>query len=284
MDQIAVTVGEFPDQFDGKTFRIDGYGEVSLPLAGRVHAAGLTTHELEEEVKKNLGSILKKPDVVINVTEYVSQSYSVLGAVNTPGIHEFSGQKSIFDALSISQGLTESAGTTVKITRQLKWGVVPLAGATVDDAAQVSTATIRLKEISRNGTDNISIMPGDTIFVPKADLVYAVGSVTKPGGFPIGENETLSALQVVSLASGLDKFAAADKARILRSVPGNPTRIEIAVNIKKLMAGKTPDIPLRADDILFIPNSGAKSAASRTIEAIVSTASGVAIYGSRVGF
>jgi polysaccharide export outer membrane protein len=141
---------------------------------------------------------------------------------------------------------------------------------------------VRVKDISLAGPENISIMPGDTIFVPKADLIYVVGSVTKPGGFPIGEKETLSALQVVSLAQGLQKTAAANKAKILRVVPGSQSRTEIAVNIKLLMAGKTSDIPLQADDILFIPNSGAKSAGLRTVDAIVNAASGLAIYGSKL--
>ena len=84
-------------------------------------------------------------------------------------------------------------------------------------------------------------MPGDTCFVPKADVVYAVGSVTKPGGFPIGENETLSALQVVSLAEGIVKTAAGDRAKILRLAPGGGPRSEIPINLKLLMAGKGGD-------------------------------------------
>ncbi len=156
-----------------------------------------------------------------------------------------------------------------------------MPGATVDSAAQVSTATVKVKDIARAGTENIAVMPGDTIFVPRADLIYVVGSVTKPGGFTVGEKGTLSALQVVSLAEGLQKSAAADKAKILRIVPGDPTRVEIPVDIKKLMAGRTTDIPLQADDILFIPNSGAKSAAYRTIDAIVAAATGFAVYGSK---
>jgi polysaccharide biosynthesis/export protein len=280
-DQIALVVGDLQDDFSDKTFRIDGNGDVSLPFAGRLHAGGLTPVALADEIKKRLSPILKKPDVIVNVTEFASQTVSVLGAVNTPGLHQLMGRKTVFEMLSASGGLSDGAGTTVKITRGAKWGLVPLAGATVDRAGQVSTAIVRMQDIARAGIENIAVMPGDTIFVPKADLIYAVGSVTKPGGFPIGEKESLSALQVVSLAEGLQKTAAADKAKILRLVAGNPNRVEIPVNIKQLMAGKTPDIPLRADDILFIPNSGAKSAGYRTIDSIVAAATGFAVYGSR---
>jgi polysaccharide biosynthesis/export protein len=280
-DQITVLVGEFPDQFGDRSFRIDGNGDVSLPLAGRVHAGGLTPKELEDEIKKHLAAVLKSPDVVVNVSDFTSTSVSVLGAVNLPGMHPLVGQKSLFEELAVSQGLTDEAGSTVKITRAEKWGVIPLPNVTMDPGTHVSTAIVRIKDVTRNGPENIALMPGDAIFVPRADLIYVVGSVTKPGGFPIGEKETISALQVVSRAEGLQRTAAPEKAKILRAELGKPSRIEIPVNIKLLMAGKTPDIPLQADDILFIPNSGAKSAAYRTTEAILAAATGVAIYSSR---
>jgi hypothetical protein len=44
------------------------------------------------------------------------------------------------------------------------------------------------------------------------------------------------------------------------------------------MAGKAPDLPLKSDDILFIPNSAARSIAARTAEAALQVATGVAIY------
>jgi hypothetical protein len=67
----------------------------------------------------------------------------------------------------------------------------------------------------------------------------------------------------------------------MRSVPGSSTRAEIAVNLKQLMAGKAPDLPLRSDDILFVPNSAAKNMAARTAEAAIQIGTGVAIYGRR---
>jgi len=75
------------------------------------------------------------------------------------------------------------------------------------------------------------------------------------------------------------RTAAPDRAKILRLVPGTSNRSEIPINLKLLMAGKAPDMSLLPEDILFVPNSGVKSAGFRTIEAIVNAATGVAIYG-----
>ncbi len=219
-DQISVIVGEFQDQFSDKTFRLDGQGDVSLPLIGRIHAAGLSLHALEDAIADRLTPVLKHPDVVVNVTEITSQSVSVLGAVKNPGIQKLYGTNNLFNVLSLAGGLSENAGTTVKITRDSRWGILDNPDTIVDASGKSSTVIIHIKGISESGTNSLTIMPGDTIFVPKAAVVYAVGDVPKPGGFPIGETESLSVLQVVSLAGGLTKTAASDKAKILRVIAG----------------------------------------------------------------
>jgi polysaccharide export outer membrane protein len=140
-------------------------------------------------------------------------------------------------------------------------------------------AAIKVSDIidATDPSQNIPILPGDSISVPKADLVYVVGSVIKAGGFALNEHSSISALQLISLAEGLQKTAAADHARILRTVPGSNDRSEIALNLKKLMSGKNADIQLKPNDILFVPNSSAKVAEQRTIDILVSTV-GVAIW------
>lgn len=278
-DQISLVVDQLPDDFTEKTFRIDQNGDLSLPMIGRIHAGGLTQAELEDQVKTRFGIILREPDIVVNVTEYASQPVSVLGAVNVPGIRQLQGGKTLFDVLSLAGGLRPDAGTTVKITRDLKWGAIPLPGATVSSSGLNSIATVRVQAVMQAAEENIAIRPGDTIFVPKAEMVYVVGSVTMPGGFPIGESDTLTALQVVALAQGMVRTAAPDRAKILRIVPGTSDRSEIPINLKLLLAGKAPDTSLRPEDILFVPTSGMKSTGYRAIEAIVNAATGVAIYG-----
>jgi polysaccharide biosynthesis/export protein len=280
-DQLSLIVDQLQDGFTDRTFRIDGQGDITIPLIGRVHAGGLTASEFEEQLKTRFGVILKVPDIVVNVTEFASQPVSVQGAVNAPGIHQLAGRKTLFELLSLSEGLRPDAGTRIVITRDLKWGSIPLPVAGLSATGQYSVATVRAKNVMNASEENIAIMPGDTIFVPRADVVYAVGSVTKPAGFPIGESETLSALQVISLAEGMVKTAAGDKAKILRLTPDG-RRTEIPINLNSLMAGKGTDIPLQADDILFVPNSSAKSIGFRTVDAIVNAASGLAILSSHL--
>ena len=279
-DQVTLFVYDI-EEISDKPMRIDMRGNLTLPLAGRLHAAGLTAGQLEAAIETPLRKFLKDPEVVVSITEFRSQPVSVLGAVTTPGVHQLEGHKTLFEILSMAGGLRSDAGNTVRITRNLEWGPIPLPDAKNDSTGQFSVASVSSKSVidATDPVENITVKPHDVISVSKADLVYCVGSVNRPGGFVLGQKESMSALQVLSLAEGLNKTAAPDKAKIMRAVAGSPNRTEIAINLKELMAGKAPDLPLRSDDILFIPNSAARSMAARTAEAAIQVATGVAIYG-----
>jgi polysaccharide biosynthesis/export protein len=282
-DQIALLVPD-ADELNTKAFRIDRSGELDLPVIGRTHAAGLTVQELEQEIDSRLKRYLVDPTAVVAVTDFRSQPISILGAVNTPGVHQVQGHKTLYEALSLAGGLREDAGNTVKITRKLKWGRIPLPNAKDDATGQFSIASIPTKEIlqASNPAANIAVAPEDVISVPRAEVVYVVGSVHKPGGFPLGENRSLSVLQLLSLAEGLDQAAAGAKAKIMRAAVGSSARVEISVNLKAILAGKSPDAELNANDILFVPSSFGKSAAIRTMETALGMGgqigAGLAIY------
>ena len=89
-------------------------------------------------------------------------------------------------------------GYRVTITRDMKWGALPLPGAQTDPTGQFSIGSVLFKDLVDNSNPavNIPILPFDKIAVPTSDLVYAVGNVTKPGGFLLNQHESLSALQV----------------------------------------------------------------------------------------
>lgn len=280
-DQLSLSIPGLEDQYNNKIFRIDAGGETTFPLVGRVHASGLTTAALEIELQTRLNPILKDPEVVVAITSFGSQPVSVLGSVRNPGIVQLQGRRTLFEVLSMAGGLLPDAGYAAQVTRSLANGAIPLPNTQQDSKAQVSVASIRLKNIINkpDGSENIEILPGDTISVPKAGVVYVVGSVAKPGGFTLDENESLSALQAVSLAEGLQTTSASSKAKILHAVPGSATRTEIPVNLNRLMAGKSSDMQLYAGDILFVPTSNAKKVGFRTMEAIIQAAIYVPVYG-----
>jgi polysaccharide export outer membrane protein len=269
------------DEIVNKQFRIDPEGDVNLPMVGRLHAAGLTIRQFEEVLNKQLGAYIREPHIVVTIVEFRSQPVSVVGAVKAPGTYQLQGRKTLVEMIALAGGFREDAGNSVKITRELEWGAIPLSNATSDPINNFSVAEVSIKETleAKNPENNIFIMPHDVISVPRGELVYVVGEVKKPGGFILAEQPNMSVLQAVSLAGGLESTTDTRHAKILRVQSGQEQRIEMPVNIKKILEGTSKDVPLQGGDILFLPGSTTKKAGMRSLEAVVQVATGLAIWG-----
>jgi polysaccharide export outer membrane protein len=251
-----------------------------VPLAGRLQAAGLTVDQLEAALAARLKQYLQAPVVTVSVSEFHSQPVSILGAVGTPGVHQLRGRKTLFEVISEAGGLKNEAGNTIKITRRKEFGPIPLPGAALDASGQFFVGEVGVKSVmeARNPQENIQVEPNDVISVPRADLIYVIGAVKRAGGFVLTERDHISVLQALSMAEGLERAASAGKARILRASDGASERKEIPVDVNKILTGKASDVPMLANDILFIPNSAAKSATLRGLESALQMATGIAIY------
>jgi polysaccharide export outer membrane protein len=261
-DLLDVKVYGVPELTD--SVRVSARGDVSLPLVGSVHLEGLTAEEGERLIEQKLkdGGFLRDPHVSIFVKEYVTQGISVMGEVAKPGVYPLLGTRRLFDALSYAGGTTAKAGKSVTITHRADPAHPQVVTMSSDPAKSVDT--------------NVEVLPGDTIVVSKAGVVYVVGEVIKPGGFVMENNENLTVLQALALAEGQGHAPALDNAKIIRKTPEGLK--DIPVPLKKILAGKAPDVPMQGEDVLFVPASAGKNAARRTLEAVVQTATGMAVY------
>jgi polysaccharide export outer membrane protein len=142
------------------------------------------------------------------------------------------------------------------------------------------TIAINLRHLlnSRDPGFNVPIYAGDIVKVTRAGIVYVVGAVRKPGGFTVKGNEQMSLLKAIALAEGLSSTSSKGHTRIIRTDEGSGRRSEIPVELGKILDGKAPDMNLQAADIVFVPNSTGKTVLFRSTDAIVNTASGVAIF------
>jgi polysaccharide export outer membrane protein len=278
-DQITVHALD-AEEISDKPYRISAAGDVTFPMIGKVKAAGLTVEELESSLVQALQEFIRQPKVAVTVTEFHSQPVSVMGAVTNPGVLQLQGNKNIIEVLSMVGGVRNDAGSSITITRKREWGVLPLPNAKLDPTGQFSTGEIKLKDVlgARNPEQNILIRPNDVISVTRNEIVYVLGAVKKAGGFPMNEHDTLSVLQILSLAEGLERTAAPQQAKILRVTPGATRRTEMLVNLDQIFSGKAEDVQLEQDDILFVPDSREKRAVLRTLEALVSMGTTVGAY------
>jgi polysaccharide export outer membrane protein len=242
--------------------RVGNSGDVYLPLIDYVHVGDLTVEEAQALIEKRLGDggFVRNAHVTLFLDESASQGVTILGEVFKPGIYPAIGDRRLYDLISAAGGFTPSAGRKVSIIRQ---------------RSQAGPITVNLpRNLAEDLQDNIEILPGDTITVPRAPIIYVVGDVGRPAGLLV-DNGNLTVLQALALTGGTNKTAKMSGVCIIRKGPAGMT--ETKVPLKKMLAAKAPDINLQGDDILFVPLSGARVAAARGFEAAVSAATGLAI-------
>ena len=244
--------------------RVSGAGEITVPLVGPTKVAGLTAEQAQKDIEQRLvsGGFLRDPHVNILVKEFASQGISVLGEVARPGIYPLLGSPRLFDALSAAGGTTNRAGKIVHVIHREH----PSAG----------NAILLSQDPKRALAQNVFLHPGDTVMVSRAGIVYVSGDVKTPGGYVMNNDDSLTVLQALALAQGVNPTASTKNVRIIRRKDGKLQ--EIPVQLKQILAAKAPDIALENDDVLFVPNSASKSAARRSMESIVQVATGLAIY------
>jgi polysaccharide export outer membrane protein len=268
------------DEFSPTPVRIDNDGQVTLPFVGRVGLAGLTVTDAEKQLTDRLSEFIQHPQIQLNVVESHSQPVSVFGAVRNPGAYQLEGRKTLAEILSMAGGLRPDVGQTLKLTRRAAWGPIPLPTSEQRTEGDVTAAEVNVDELVRGSApfSDIEVRPHDVISVSQAELVYVVGQVRKPGGFAMTGGGDFTVLQALSMAEGLERTAAPKRAKILRK-HGSSGRVELPVNLERILSGRAPDISLQAEDVLFVPNNAAKNAGMKTLDAILQTTMGMAIYG-----
>jgi polysaccharide biosynthesis/export protein len=260
-DLLEMSVFDTPE-LSGK-LRVSNLGDISLPLVGSVHVEGLKAVEAQIVIRQKYidGNFLKDPQVTLFIAEYATQGVSVVGEVKNPGIYPAFGSHHLLDYLSVAQGLTPLAGTTIVITH-----------AGHPDQPQSVKMTAGAAPLPLN---NPEILPGDTIYVQRTGLIYVVGDVMRPGGYPMDHDGQLTILQAVALAMGTSPTAAKSSARLIRTTPQG--REEIPINLKRILSARATDPFMQDNDILFVPSSVAKSTWV-SVQAALPAAAGATIY------
>src|SRR6266699_3665235 len=149
------------------------------------------------------------------------------------------------------------------------------------DVACTGTVTIDLKRLMETGepASNVELYPGDRITVQRAGVVYVVGAVNRPGGFPLrSSEEEMTVLKALALAEDTKSTAQKSKAVIIRKNTQQNERQEIAVDLKKVLAGRALDPRMQPSDILFVPDSSGIKALHRGVDAAVYVTTGLIIW------
>ena len=234
--------------------RVDAKGDVILPYLGQQHFGGSTV----EQITQLLTRLLKEqqyftdPEVLVFVDQFVSQTISVLGEVNKPGAFPAMGDHTLYEMISLASGLTPFASQTVLIYRRGQEDPIRIVISPALDMADASAT--------------FPVFAGDRIVVPKTGLVYVVGAVKTPNVYPLPTSSNLTLARALTLAGGPLRTAKRGDVHLIRT--SNDQRIDIPVNISKVLAGKVADMQIRPDDIIYVPDNYVKIIAAGSASVI----------------
>jgi polysaccharide export outer membrane protein len=257
-DELEITVFGAPDL--STHGRVGADGNASMPVIGYVHIAGLTSAEAEQAIAQQLEQkgIVNHPQVSVFVKEYTGSEISVAGEVKKPGVYSVLGPHRLLDILQSAGGLTEKAGNAVTISHR---------------SGEITTVDLS-KDPAVMARSNIELQPGDTLIIPQAGIVYVLGEVNRPGGFVSSSSGGFTVLQIIAAAGGPTHLASEGKTKMLRRTANGLQ--DIPVPLQKLLKGEKPDMPVLADDILFVPSSAVKSIIS--LGSILTLSAQAAVY------
>jgi polysaccharide export outer membrane protein len=244
--------------------RVTDAGTLTLILGGSVQVAGLAPPEAALAIARVLVEhhYVLTPHVSVTLEQTATQNVTIMGQVRSPGSYPIGTPRPILDVLALAGGLTDLADRKVTIERYATKERVEFV---VSNSAKAALDA------------SIAVLPGDTVIVPKADVVYILGDVNRPGGIAIVTNDSkLSALEALSLAGGTPPNAVPSHARLIRR-QADGSHVDLPLQLSAMQKGKQPDIPLQSDDIVYVPFSYARNMAVGA-GSLVGATSSAAIY------
>ncbi|MGA2564974.1 MAG: SLBB domain-containing protein [Steroidobacteraceae bacterium] len=231
-DTVSMEVYGQPDM--KTTISVADDGTISIPLAGKVQVAGLSSVDAGQRVEKALrdGQFLVDPHVTLTIVQARSQLVSVLGEVHQPGRYPIDSNTSVFDLLAQAGGVTEVGADVVFILR-------------TDAGGAVNRFPINLKGLA-NGAGTIPMQPvhsGDSLYVPRAQQFYIYGEVTKPDMYRLESGMTV--IQAIARAGGV-------------TTRGSERRVEVkraGKDGKYVITHAKLSDPVQPDDVINVKES-----------------------------
>ena len=242
-DLLEIKVFEVPELNIQR--RVGEDGSINLPLIGDVPAQGMTAAEFTLHLKKLLEErYVQRASVDVQLAEFRSKPIVVIGAVKSPGNLAFSGRWTLLEALAAAGGLADAHDNVVYVMRRAENGLTD----------QVSISLADLLERA-DPKANVPIFANDLINVPITSTVtvFFLGEVASPGAIAFRSSERMTLLSGLARAGG--PTARASRTVIIKRDKHGGGSEEIEVDYKRILAGKDPDTPLRAGDVVIVKES-----------------------------
>ena len=159
-----MTVFQAPEL--SKTIQVSEAGTINFPLIGELDAAGKTARDIEQELRKKLGTkYLQNPQVSVFVKDFFSQRITLEGAVKKPGVYPMAGGMSLLQAIAQAQGFEDNASKEVVLFRQANGKRL---------AARYDVSSIR-----DGDAEDPQLEAGDVIIAPTSAIREGMGYILK---------------------------------------------------------------------------------------------------------
>src|ERR1044071_2010639 len=143
---IRVTAPDIVPQFSAESLEVNECGMIPLLSVqheeqNEVKAAGMTTNELQDFLRRFYTKYKRNPQVVVKVKEYNSQPVAINGAVARPGQFQLRRPVRLLELLQFyAGGATEKSGGRIQIARMPALGMCESKPANVAVEQTASTA------------------------------------------------------------------------------------------------------------------------------------------------
>lgn len=191
-------------------------------------------------LKGNFNSDIRLMDGDVIIVPPYSSLVNISGKVKRPMFYEMTSQETIADLINYSGGFTGDAyKEKVSLTRK-----------TGDYDKVFTLSANNFNSFILNDGDSIAVSSGLNLFDNKAEIQ---GSVFRPGSYEVGK-DIKTVKDLIGKAGGIKEDAFLNRAVLTREKE-DLTIENISINLGELLSGKTRDIVLKKNDILFIASN-----------------------------
>jgi len=246
-DVLNVVVYARPDLSSGgstntssKGSRVDGNGNIHLPLVGTVKAADLTVSAIRANVEASLRKYVQEPSVVVEVVEYRSKPIYLMGQFRTPGVYYMDRPLTFLQGISLGNGFDATANLRgVRLLRDQKIAPVDVYSLILDGRIE----------------QNVWLRPGDTVFLPdnRTQNVFVFGAVNKPGPQPMPRGR-MDILEAIAASDPRPVGLDLKNVRIIRSLTTTSGEL-LVVDVEKIRRGETLTMQLIEGDVVYVPKN-----------------------------
>lgn len=260
-DVLQLTLLERNDKDAQSTLqtRVHSDGTIALPLPGPIEVAGLDLEGVERAViDAHVPRYLRRLAVFAELRDSEPVTVILTGPGGQPALVELPrNARTVIHALAQTRGL-EALGTSL-VTVTSNNPDHPNINYDLSSPADIRRA---LAAAPLQNGDILSVSPATS------SVIYAVGLLNNPGPIPVPSGGRLSLVQTVASAGGLADFLNPQEATLWRRMPDGRT-VRARIELASIMAGESPDIELRAGDVLDIPHTAETRFRQWLSEAIV---------------